>query len=529
MSKQRKHRKYERPAAQLKQSEPRTPSEGIKPSEQFKPSEQLEPSEQLKSNELPKTKEQSKSGKKRKRRSRFKKLNDKVFKKTGMPLSRLASIVAGVLLIGGLIFYIRSLGNESLPSSIEAPTSQFDSGESEEQDFITAVTIPADFAESSLPVRIDKVNWMIERCTYLLNQKNNYSEKIEEKMLALLALKAVMMAESGLDPAPHLDMLKKRVAQSSGTLTQTDKHQYLVVVTYMTALASAPEADIYEDAVEVINAIEDTTPVPPATAISCYNSCLKYYVNSTDKTAAGQLLQLMGEKLAISDQQRLSDLGLTLIDYPNFSYYYQDSFVQPKSGTKFEAETINLLKQIQKTPPQSVKTYDLLLTVPEQYLQAGNANVALKILDQFSSIARQSNPKIRDNVLEKVERLTKRVNLMGKKFSVSGVDVTGTEIEPSKKEKTVIIFWDPDSEKPNEALVRVADSRLFDRWSTTVFLVSVSELTVEEIVALKKLYPNFRVVDGPTSVDWIERSGVNEAPYLIMLDQQGIVRRLSTP
>ena len=472
---------------------------------------------------------QKKSRRKRKRRSRYKKLSDKVFKSTGMPLSRLLSIVTGILLIAGLIFYIRFQGDESLPSSIEVPSSQFESGESEEQDYLAAVTIPADFAQSSLPVRIDKVDWMIERCTYLLNQKNNYSEKIEEKMLSLLALKAVIMAESGLDPAQHLDLLKKRVAQSSGSLGQIDKHQYLLVVTYMTSLASAPEAEIYDGAVETIRAIQDTTPVPPATAIACYNACLKYYVNSADKAAAAKLLQLMGEKLAISEKQRLSDLGLTLIDYPNFSYYYQDSFIQPKSGSKFESETLQLLRQIQETPPQSVKTYDLLLTVPEQYLQSGNAQVALKILDQFSSIASQSNAKIRDNVLEKVERLTKRINLLGRKFSIEGVDVTGANIKPLKKEKTVVIFWDPDVEESQEALVRVADSRLFDRWSTAVFLASVSELTVKEIAALKRRYPNFKVVDGPTAIQWIEKSGVNEVPYLLVLDQEGIVRRLSTP
>ena len=498
-------------------------------SKQAKPSESRSPGDQQPPSDQKKTSGQKQSRKKRKRRSRYKKLSDKVFKSTGMPLSRLISIVSGCLIIGGLILYVRYQGDESLPSSIEAPTSQFDSGESDEKDFLMAVTIPADFSKSSLPVRIDRVDWMIERCTYLLNQKSSYSEKIEEKMLALLALKAVMMAESGLDPAQHLDLLKKRVVQASSSSTQIDKHQYLVVVTYMTALASFPEATIYDDAIEAINTIQDTTPVPPATAISCYNSCLQYYVKSTDKTASAKLLRLMGEKLAISKEQRLSDLGLSLMDYPNFSYYYEDSFVQPKSSTEFEAETFQLLEQIQKTPPQSVKTYDLLLTVPEQYLQAGNAKVALKILDQFTAISSKGNSKIRDDVLEKFSRLSKRINLLGNRFPVSGVDVTGTNIEPSKKENTLIIFWDPDGKDSTKALVRVADSRLFDRWSTSVFLASVSELTVEDIVALKRKYPNFNVVDGPTAVDWMEKSGVNEAPYMLVLDKEYIVRRLDTP
>ena len=446
-----------------------------------------------------------------------------------MPLSRLISIGAGCLLIGGIALYIRYQDDQSQPSSIEVPNSQIDSGASEEQDFLAAVTIPPDFSKSSLPVRIDRVDWMIERCTYLLNQKNSYGVKIEEKMLALLALKAVMMAESGLAPDQHLDRLKKRVAQASSGSSEIDKHQYLVVVTYITALASLPEAKIYDDAMAAINGIQNTTPIPPATAISCYNSCLTYYVGSADKTAAAALLRLMGEKLSTSSQQRLSDLGLSLMDYPNFSYYYQDAFVQPKSGSKFEAKTFELLKQIQKTPPQSAKTYDLLLTVPEQHLQAGNEKVALKLLEQFTSISAQANSKIRDDVLEKVERLSKRINLLGKKFPVAGAEVTGDKIEPSNKENTIIVFWDPDGRESREALVRTADSRLFDRWTTAVYLASVSELTEKEIAGLKDRFPDFKVVDGPTSVDWMERSGVNEVPYLLLLNREGIVQRLATP
>ena len=468
-----------------------------KPSEKLSSDDPRKPSSQLNSSNQSQPTEQPISRRKRKRRSRYKKVSDNVFRATGMPLSRLLSFVVVFLLIVGLILYVRNTGDASLPSSIDAPTSQFDTGESDETDFLAAVTIPADFSKSSLPVRIDKVNWMIERCTYLLSQKSNYSEKIEEKMFALLALKAVMIAESGLEPTEHLDLFKKNVMQSSTAATQIDKHQYLLVVTYLTALAMCPEADIYDEAVEAVNGIQESTPVPVATAISCYNSCLKYYVNSIDKTASKNLLLLMGKKLTISNKQKLSDLGLSLMDYPNFSYYYQDSLVQPKSSTEFEVETLRLLKQIQKTPPQSIKTYDLLLTVPKQYLQAGNVEVAVKVLDQFASIASQSNAEIRDKVLEKIKRLTKRVNLLGKEFPVSGVDVTGTSIELFKKESTLIIFLNPDQEASQEALVRIADSRLFNRWSTTVCLASVSELSDKQILTFKKKFPYFELVDLP--------------------------------
>jgi len=62
-----------------------------------------------------------------------------------------------------------------------------------------------------------------------------------------------------------------------------------------------------------------------------------------------------------------------------------------------------------------------------------------------------------------------------------------------------------------------------------VFLASVAELKDNEISVLKKLYPNFKVVHGPTVIDWMERSGVNQVPYMIRLDKDSIVRRLTIP
>ena len=480
-------------------------------------------------NKKPDPSNKSRSRKKRKHRSFYKKTSDKVFKSTGMTLDRLLSIAIGFLLIGGLVLYLMYIGNDSLPSSLDTPTSQYESGESDEYDFLRAVTIPTNFSESSLPVQIERVDWMLKRCDFLLDQKSDYSDKIEEKVLSLLGLKSVLMAQSGMDPKPFLEVLENRTSNVSSSATEKDKHQYLVVVSYLSALASVPDAEIYDDAIKAISGIQESTPVPPATAISCYNSCLKYYILSDNKTAAGELLKQMGGKLAISGSERLIDLGLTLLDYPNFSYYYQDSFKQPKSGSRFEAETLQLLEQIRQTPPQSVQTFDLLLSVPEQYLQAGNKEVAQKVLDQLAAAASKSNSETRENVRKKIGRQTTRINLLGKKFTLSGVDVTGTEIGPSKKDTILIMFWDPDGITATDALIRISDSRMYDSWSTEMFLATVSELTVEEIASLKEKFPNFRVVDGPTAIDWMEKSGVNEVPYLITLDQTGTVRRLNTP
>jgi len=446
-----------------------------------------------------------------------------------MPLSRLLSIIFALLFLSGIIYYVMYEGDDSSPSSIDVPSSQFESGESEENDFLAAVTIPANFSKFPFPVRIEKLDWMIERCNHLLNQNSDYSDKIEKKLFGLFALKSALMAENGVDPAPVVEQLEKLVQRVSGSSTVADLHQYLIVVTYMAVLSSNPESDMHDNAIKAISKINEATPVPPPKAIACYNSALKYYVKSADKTKSGDLLRLLGAKLSLAKEPRLSDLGLSLTDYPNFSYYYQDSFNMPKSGERFEAETFHLLKQIEKYPPQSLKTYDLLMTVPEQYLQSGNTKVALKISAQLRAAASQSNELIREKVFAKIAKLTDRINLLGSNFELAGSDVTGASITLSKKEQTLILFWDPDNKSSADALVRIFDSRLYDRWTTTVLVASVSELTPDEIFVLKRKYSRFRFVDGPTSKDWLERTGVNEVPYLITLDQTGVVQRLGTP
>ena len=151
------------------------------------------------------------------------------------------------------------------------------------------------------------------------------------------------------------------------------------------------------------------------------------------------------------------------------------------------------------------------------------------VVDQLTSAASSSDPRIRDAVLPKLVRLKTRINLFEKPFPLSGLDVTGRTIGPTDSEQTMIIFFNPYEMSSQGALQRVANSPLREGRATTTYLVSVAELPVETIEALKKIDSSFIVLDWTTSEDWLEKGGIEKVPYLIRLDNEGVVQRLSIP
>ena len=458
------------------------------------------------------------------RRTPYQKFSDKVFSLTGMPVSRVLTFIAGLLVLGGAVLYA---------TREEEQASNYKSQISKKKDYLEAITIPNGFFESAFPIQIEKLDGMIERCDQLLSEKSEYSEysdKVQAKRLTLVALKAIAIADNGLDPTPTLDLFQENVEQISGSSTQPDEYQYLVVSTYMKVLSADPDLDFYTQAVAAISAIQKTTPVPGLQAKITYESARKYYDDSKDKVKSGKLVQLLGEKMAMAKEPDVSDFGSSLVDYPNFFSSYKGSISQSKLGNKLHIETKRLLKQIEETPPQSLQTYDVLMNVPEQYLHAGNKKVALMVLNQLTSVASSSNPRLRDLVLPKLLRLKTRIDLLNSPFPLSGLDLAGKTIALSEDEQTMIVFFNPNDEKDSvAALRRVAESPLREGWSTTTYLASVEELEDEIIVAIKVLDPNFIFVDHATSKDWLEKSGIDKLPYLIRLDNAGVVQNLSFP
>lgn len=432
-------------------------------------------------------------------------------------------------MVVGLIYYTVRDDKSSSASLPDAPASQFEFGASEEQNFLNAVTIPKDFAKLSFPVRIEKLDGMIQHCRHLLTQDTQYHDKLREKLISLYALRCVLVAQSGVDPAAEIQELEKEIAQFVESEAEQETHHYLLAYVHMTLMAANPESEFYDKTMATINQIQESTPAPPPKVAGCYNSALRYFVGSKDKEAAADLLRLLGKKMVLAKEQGIKDYGLALQDYPNFSSFYQDNLVNRQVNDDSLTRTLQLLEQIKRTPPKSTETYDLLLKLPEQFLQAGNLEVAKKILKQIDATAADANEVIKDYVTKKIEKSKTRIELMGNLFPLSGFDVRGIPIKGTKKEQTVIVFWNPDQKTSLEALVRVQDSRLYDQWSTELLLASVSELTADEIIEYKKQFSSFRFIDGPTSKNWVENSGVNDVPYAITLDQDGIVRRFATP
>ncbi len=456
----------------------------------------------------------------RSRRTRYQKFSDKVFSLTGMPVWRVATIIVFLVGLGWALQY--ALRGEEQTAVQKTKLEK-------KEDFLQAITIPERFFEFAFPIQIEKLDAKIGRCDQLLNQGSEYSDQIQEKRLALLSLKVMTVAKNGIDPTETLDQFLNSLDQVSGALEQQDQYQYLLVSTYLKVLAADPDSDFYAPTEAAISAINETTPVPQLQATSCYQTAMKYYEDSNDRDKAGKLLQLLGEKMSMAEEPEVAYHGISLVDFPNFYEVYHGAISTALSADSWKAETNKLLNQLEKTPPRSLKTLSVLMNVPEKHLHAGNQEVALTVLQELQSAASASDARTRDDMLPKMQRLKTRIELFRNTFPLSGLDLAGRTIGPPEKEQTMIIFFNPNSKRSVNALRRLAGSPLREGWSTTTYLASVFELQEEDISVLRKLDPNFTIVDGPTAKDWFEKCGIEQVPYSIRLDEAGVVQRMGFP
>ena len=462
-------------------------------------------------------------------RSKYKKLSDSVFTKTGLPLSRLLFTIIGILIVGGLIAYAFQANDKSSATAPGTPTSQFNSDDSEEQNFLDAGTLPSNFQILPLPVKLEKIDGMILHCRHLLNEDNNYTDEIKDKLISLHSFKCITMAQNNLAPNSAIKELEAIIPQVVETETERKKYRYLNAFVYLSSLASFPTAELYDNAISAINLIDETTPVLPSKTVGCYNVALTYYNKSNDKVAAAKLMQLLGSKMAMAKEVKIADMGLSLIDYPIFVEEVRESVLQREIDEGFIARTNRLLGLIRKTPPKSESTYNVLLYLPEHYLQAGSVDIASKILVEIKSAVAGADERFRNKLQTKIERSAKRIALFGKPFPLFGSDVDGKPLRPTKKNKTVVLFWSPNHKEAYATLARLHDSSLYNEWDTQILTASTAELTPEKISSLRNRFSHFRFLDYPTSKEWISTVGVSAVPYLMTVNKNGIVERFSEP
>lgn len=469
-------------------------------------------------------------GKRKHRRSRLKKLSDQTFQWTGIPLPRLLTLVASLIVLGYLIYYLSLDKNESQSASNESVTkptpSLFNEGDSEEKKFFDAIAIPKDFVNLPLPVRIERLDKMIGHCELLLSQDTTYRKKLEVKSVSLLSLKCTTMAEAGLDPRAIVKQLNSKIADVINSVGEENEFVYLRLYVNLSILMFKPESSFYDDTISVIEEIDATTPVQATKVVGCYRTALRYYVNAKDPNKALALITALGQKISLAENQKIADYGLALLDYPHYRDLFGDDRSADQSDEDFVKSNLGLFDQLLQTPPQSAQTYNRLFLVPELFLQSGNSDLAKSLLTKIESAAATANEAIKGHVQAKLTSGLARARLFDQAFPLQGFDVNGEPIVLGKKEKTLVLFWDPFEKRSRDVLSTIQNSRLNDRWSTDIILVPSSELSSEQITAFKKIDLRTRMLDFETSKAWLNYSGVNEFPYLITLDQDANVRRL---
>ena len=457
----------------------------------------------------------------------FSKLSKKVFRKTGMPLSRLIFVALGLIMIGGLIYYSVRERESTAETSEDLSTSIVTSNQSNAEKFLRAVSVPNDFPALSLPVRLEVLEEMISKCKSLLNEDTVYTSRVQEKLISLSALQCVTLSQAGIEAGPSLKELARMTALFSDTDSNYDSSMTLAFA-YLTSLSFSYTPENYEAAFNAINQIDETTPGTNLKVSGCCSQAIQLFKLHQNDEKILELVDLFGRKLAANKEASISDAGFALLDYPIFAQFYK----RPNNLVSSQTDNDNdyeMLKQAIKTPPQSPHTINVILKIPEQSLQDGNIEAANKMLAQVQTIISRCPERLRNDAEPKWQKLAKRIGLFEKPFVVDGSDAKGVTLKSNPNKQSVILFFSPTHPNSRQAVVTLNDSPIHEPWTTDFFAVPVKKLSEDGMASWQKKFPDITFLDYPTAKDWIEKSGMSHVPYQIILDKDDTVARVGKP
>ena len=104
-----------------------------------------------------------------------------------------------------------------------------------------------------------------------------------------------------------------------------------------------------------------------------------------------------------------------------------------------------------------------------------------------------------------IDRAAQRIALLGKPFPLTGIDIKGRPLRPTKKSETMVIFWSPNQQSSLDALEQIHESSRYNQWTTDFLVVSSSKIGPEGVALLDEKLSHFHFLDHQTSKDWIEK------------------------
>ena len=456
-------------------------------------------------------------------------LSRKVFETTGFPISVLLKIVViSVVAIVGISLTVLYTNAEPTGEISEQEAIETKRLTSEER-FREVSQLPLGFS-AKLPVeKIGILKSKIEAGEALARSGGHYAERATDQLVLIYGTLCKLLDTEGLDSQKAYSRLAeiRQQALAAGNEERVASADFLRALLATSRLKRLNTETDFRFATDAVLNIRSKNLVQTDRVKRIYIEAIDLHDTSSEQASTEIFLSILGDKLVNSPVRAISNLGLNLKDHPKYAQYYAAIDKQPYSTQESKLQFFNeLFAKIEKAPPQSPKTYQVVTQLIDRLLNKSDATFAVTLTKRLGKAASMMSPKIKADVDLSINNIETRIASLGRTLDLSGSKSDGSPLKLPNGKPTTIIFWRFGDKESMKHIRMVANSERFDTWETNVLMAGLSPLSEEQFTKAEDIIGRRTILDNATSSRLGTEIGIDLVPYQVSLDKDGKVIRL---
>jgi len=400
------------------------------------------------------------------------------------------------------------------------------------EQFLVVTDLPKDFAKRKPVEMISILKSKIETGEELAGSEGHYAQRGTDQLVTIYGTLCYLQESAGIDSSRALTRLVelRQQAVGEGNEARVAVADFYRALSATESLNRRNESGDFRFATEAISALDSKHMVNPKQFSRLCDSAIELHDNSPNQDRTAILLSTLGDKLASSPVSAISSLGLNMKDHAKYARYYVALDELPYTTRESKLEFFReMFTEIEKAPPQSLKTYQVVFQLIDRLVNKSDAFFAGILTKRLREATPMISPTIRTKVNKSINGIETRVALLGKTVDIFGSKFDGSPLQFPNDKPTTLVFWRHGHLESMEYLKSLATSSRFNPWATNVLVACLSKQPVEEFEKLAQEIGKFTVLDYPTSVRLGGQLAIEFVPYEISLDKDGKVLRLGAP
>ncbi len=461
--------------------------------------------------------------------SPFANLSRKVFETTGFPLH--------VLLKGAALFLIAVVGitlavsytdnQQSLQSSRDADIAS--TRRPAEELFVEVSEIPNGFAQK-LPIeKIGILSSKAEAGEELVRSGGSYAERAIDQLVTIYGALCRLQDAAAIDSQKSYRRLSeiRQQASAEGNEQRVAAADFARASAAISRLSQFSQRTDFRFAADAVLNLDSKRLVDVNRVKKLYSEAIAIHNNSDEPDSSAIFLSILADKFDGSPESEIADLGLDLKDHGTYARYYtaEEDLTQTSRQKRVQFYK-ELFADIEKSPPQSPKTYRLVIRLLDRLINQTDTQLAVSLAKRLGKAASLVSPKIKAEVDQSIKSINARITTLGRTLDLTGTKSNGLPLRLPNDKPTQLLFWRFGEEESMERLWEFTHSGRYDAWETNVLVACLSSLTEKQLSDAEGILGKFTVLDNETAHRLGNDIGIDIVPYLVSLDKDGKITRL---